>query len=189
MGAFEFLLLFAAVVLGLAITDLAISLHRLLSAGARVRWDWLAPLAAIVALLKIITQWWSWYLFKAIAGGLTFEMFIVVVVSAILLFLMAASALPDEVGPGPFDLRAYYPAVSRRFWLLFAIHWLLITAVALWAQVVIGKAHLDLVSAAWLVIPVALFLAITKSRLWHTVGLVGFIGVYCAQFFGQSLTG
>ena len=38
MGAFEYLLLFAAVILGLAISDLAISLHLLLNAGKKVKW-------------------------------------------------------------------------------------------------------------------------------------------------------
>src|SRR5437667_5006187 len=60
MNPFEYLLLFAAIVLGLAISDLAISLHRLLNAAGRVRWGLLSPLAGIIAFLKIITQWWTW---------------------------------------------------------------------------------------------------------------------------------
>jgi hypothetical protein len=40
-----------------------------------------------------------------------------------------------------------------------------------------------------LVVPVALSLAFTKNRWWHTIGLVGFAVVYVGQFHGQSLTG
>ena len=47
MSPFEYLLAFAAVVLGLATSDLAMSLNKLLNAGSRVRWGLLAPLAAL----------------------------------------------------------------------------------------------------------------------------------------------
>ena len=187
MGAFEYLMLFAAVILGLAVCDLAVSVHRLLAAGPRVRWDWLAPLAALVAFLKIVTQWWTFFLAGPLAEGLTFEMFLGVLVAAVLLFLLAADALPDEVGEGPIDLRAHYARVQRRFWLLFAAQWFLLTAVSTWAQVAIEKAHLDLVSPAWLILPATLLLAFWKNRWWQTIGLVGFVLVYVGQYFGQHL--
>src|SRR5437773_12112439 len=94
MSPFEYLLLFAAIVLGLAISDLAISLHRLLNAGGRVRWGLLSSLAAILVFLKIVTQWWTWYAAQSVARALSFEMFIGVMIGAVLLFLMAAAALP-----------------------------------------------------------------------------------------------
>jgi hypothetical protein len=187
LSAFEYLLLFAAVILGLAVCDLAVSIHRLLAARGRVRWDWLAPLAALVVFLKIVTQWWTFFNAGPLAKGLTFEMFLGVLVASVLLFLLAADALPDEVAEGPIDLRSHYASVQRRFWLLFAAQWLLLTAVSTWAQVAIEKARLDLASPAWLVLPVALLLAFWKNRWWHTVGLVGFTLVYLGQYFGQHL--
>jgi hypothetical protein len=187
LGAFEYLMLFAAVILGLAVCDLAVSVHRLLAAGPRVRWDWLAPLAALVAFLKIVTQWWTFFLAGPLAKGLTFEMFLGVLVASVLLFLLAADALPDEACDGPIDLRAHYATVQRRFWLLFAAQWFLLTAVSTWAQVAIEKAHLDLVSPAWLILPVTLLLAFWKNRWWQTLGLVGFTLVYVGQYFGQHL--
>jgi hypothetical protein len=109
MGTFEYLLLFAAVILGLAISDLAISLHRLLNAAGRVRWDWLSPMAAALAFVRIVTQWWTWHDAERIAGGLTFGMFLGILISATLLFLMAAVALPDE-----FRGRSRPPGVLRQ---------------------------------------------------------------------------
>ena len=188
MGPFEYLLLFAAIILGLAVTDLAVSLHRLLSAGKRVRWDWLAPLAAIVALLKIVTQWWTWFAAEGLAHGLTFEMFILVLITAVLLFLMAAAALPDDFGDKPVDLREHYSTVSRRFWLMFLGHWILGAAVSIWAQVSIAGAHLKLLSPAWLVVPVVLSLVIFRARWWHGMALIGFIGLYVWQYFGHVLS-
>lgn len=187
MTPFEYLLLFAAIILGLAITDLATSIHRLLAAGRRVRWDWLAPMAALVAFLKIVTQWWSWYGVAKIAAGLTFEMFLGVLAASVLLFLLAAAALPDDFGEQAVDLRQYYARVSRRYWLLFVAHWILVNTVDIWAQVAIAKAHLDLIQPGLLVLPVALLLAFTRNRALHTLCLAGFVVVYVHQYLGQSL--
>ena len=44
MTAGEYVSAFASIILALAITDLATSMHRLMRARGRVRWDWI-PLA------------------------------------------------------------------------------------------------------------------------------------------------
>ena len=163
MGQFEYLLMFASVILGLAVTDLAVSLNRLIEAGAKVRWDWLAPLAAIVAFLKIITQWWSWFAAAPLAKGLTFEMYVGVCVSAVLLFLVAAAALPEELTEGSIDLRAYYARVSRRYWLLFAAHFALSNIVSAWAQMVVQHAKLAL-SPSYLFLPAAIAWRTASTR-------------------------
>ena len=95
---FDYLLILAAVVLALAVSDIAISLQRLLAAGRRVRRDWLLPALALLAFLKIVTQWWSWYVVGPIARGVTFEMYLLEIAATVVLFLMSASALPDEIG-------------------------------------------------------------------------------------------
>ena len=82
MAPFEYLLLFAAVVLGLAVCELAIGLNRLLAFGGAVKWDWLTPLAALLAFLKIVTQWWNWHGAVALAAGMTFEMYLLVLVGS-----------------------------------------------------------------------------------------------------------
>ena len=192
MGPFEYLLAFVAVILGLAVSDLAISLHRLLSAGARVRWDLLAPLAAIVAFLKILTQWWSWFATAGIARGLTFEMFLGIVIATVMMFLLAATALPDEVGEGTIDLAAHYRDVCRRFWLLFGGELALMTGVDIWAQMSISHTHIDartFLSPVFAIIPASLALAFVRNRWVHGAALAILIALYLAQSFGHSLTG
>src|SRR4051812_33565091 len=112
MGAFEYLLMFASVILALALSDVAISLNRLLGAVDKVEWDWLAPLAAMVAFLKIVNQWWVWFAGKAVATDMTYGMFLGVLVSAVLLFLMCAASLPDSLDqPEDRNLASYYGRV------------------------------------------------------------------------------
>ena len=187
MAPFEFLLLFAAIILGLAVCDLAMSLHRLLAATGRVKWDWVAPLAGVVAFLKIVTQWWTWFGVEQIAKGLTFEMFLVVLMGAVVLFLLAAAALPDEAPEGPIDLRAHWTTVSRRWWTLFVIHWLLMNAIGIWAQVQIQHAHLLMFAWPYLLMPVSISLIFIRNRWWQTICLLALLGLYLSQFFGQAL--
>lgn len=187
MGPFEYLLLFAAVILGLAISDLAVSTHRLLNAAPRVRWDAAPLLAAVLAFERIVTQWWTWYGAKALAAGLTFAMFVGVLVSAALLFLMAAAALPDELNAGTIDLRAFFNLVRRRFWLLFAAQWTLMNAVVSWAEIKILHARFDFASPSYLIFPAALALAFIPNRWVQICGLCGFILLYATVFFGRTL--
>jgi hypothetical protein len=187
MNVFEYLLLFAAIILGLAVSDLAISLHKLMAARGRVRWDWLAPMAAAVAFLKIVTQWWAWFAAGAIARGMTFEMYLTLLVEAVLLFLLAASALPDEVPEKGIDLRAFYDGTQRRFWLLFALQWSIWTAVSTWTQIVIEGAKFNPYSPVYLILPATLALAFLRYRIVQTLALAGFIAVYLAQNFGRTL--
>lgn len=141
VSPFEYLLLFAAVILGLAVSELAIASHRLFNASERVRWDWLSPLAAALVFLQIITQWWSWYSAQTFPGGLRFEMFIGVIVGGVLLFLPAAMVLPEvSHGAGPILLASHYERVRRRFWMVFTLHWVVVTAVSAWAKVALGGA-------------------------------------------------
>ena len=135
MAPFEYLLLFASVVLGLALAELAVGVNRLLRDWDKVRWDWLAPMAAALAFLKIVTQWWTWHSVEKFAAGLTYEMFLFVLIGTMLVFLIAATPLPEVTEDG-VDLRKHWDKVSRRYWALFLVHWVLQTGVVLWVQIV-----------------------------------------------------
>ncbi len=188
MSPFEYLLLFAAVILGLAVSELAIASHRLVNASERVRWDWLSPLAAIVIFLKIVTQWWTWYSAESLPGGLRFEMFIGVIIGGVMLFLLAAMVLPEAShGAATVDLAAHYQRIRRRFWLLFAAHWAVMTAVSTWAQIAVGGARYSGVSVVYLIVPVTAGLAFVRPRWIHGLALVALGGLYVAQFYGQQL--
>jgi putative Mn2+ efflux pump MntP len=187
LGAFEYLLMLAVVVLALAVSDIAISLNRLLDAGARVRWDALAPLAALVAFLKIVTQWWSWYQARPLAKGLTFEMYVAELVGALLLFLLAAAALPSAIEGNTIDLRTYYGDVRRRYWWLFISHWVVATGVATWIQMQVAGVPFSPLQPGYLVLLVAISLTVIASRWWHALCLIGFSVLYLAQSFGRGI--
>ncbi len=189
MGAFEYLLLLMAVILGLALSDLAVSLHRLLNAGRRIRWDVLTVLAAALAFVRIITQWWGLYHGDQIARGVTFAMFMGFLISGVLLFLMAAAALPDEIHGEEVDLGRHYWSISRRFWLIFAGQWCVMNGVVAWAQIRVLGAHVAPGTLLTLAIPLAAALmAFTRSRALHLVALGGVLIFYLASYSGVTLT-
>jgi len=127
MAVGEYVSVFTAIVIGLAVTDLAISLHRLTRAGPRVRWDWITPALAVVMLLNVVAVWWASYRWYSGVSDLTIGAFLPDVVILLLVFLAVAVVLPDEVPAEGLDLRAYYWATARQFWLLNVGYLLMIT--------------------------------------------------------------
>lgn len=114
-------------------------------------------------------------------------MFLALLASAVLLFLTAAAALPDDAGAEIIDLRAHYARIARRFWLLTALQWTLANAVSIWAQMQIDGARLNLASPVFLMLPVMLVLAAVPWRWLHALGLVGLVLFYAVVSFGRVL--
>ena len=190
MAPFDYLLVLASVILGLSACELAVGVNRLLGAWGRVRWDWLAPLAALLAFLKLVTQWWTWHGAVAMAAGITFEMYLAVLAGAVLLFMLAAAALPIAAGgEESLDLRDHYARVQRRFWTLFTLHFVIAVGTSIWIQMRIAHAHFLLLTPAWLILPVAISLIFVRSRIWHGIALVALCLVYLVQYWGQTLPG
>lgn len=125
MSAFEYTSVLASIIIGLALVDVLVSLNRLIRAGPAVRWHWAAPAAALLVALTIIQIWWSVY--SPVDSAMTIGQFLPLLVELVLLFLLAAAALPDEVPPGGLDLRLYYDRNGPYFWSLFtaALAWLI----------------------------------------------------------------
>ena len=126
MSAFEYVSVLASVIIGLALVDILVSLNRLIRAAGLVRWHWAAPAAALLVTLTIIQIWWS--LYRPQDAPMTIGQFLPLLVELVLLFLLAAAALPDEVPADGLSLKNYYQRNGRYFWSLFAaaLGWLLV---------------------------------------------------------------
>ena len=131
MAVSEFVLGFVAIVIGLAVTDLLTSLHRLLRAGRNVKWDWLAPTFAALMLYLTVIFWWFSFRWYADATTMTIASFIPKFLFLAIAYLMMAAALPDEVPDDGLDLRKFYLSSRRHLWGLVTVSLLLIIAVRL----------------------------------------------------------
>lgn len=170
MTPFEYLLVLVSIVISLAVADIATSLHRLLRARRRVRWDWLTLAAALLVLLVIVQFWWAFYRIGQVEVWSRYGAFLLLMLSLITMFLLACAVLPDEVTER-LDLAAYYEENRRYFWTLFALVAVVAAAVKLVADlgtaapgVLILEAVTNLVIAALM-----LSLAFVRSRVYHSV--------------------
>ena len=115
VNSFDYITVLVAIMIGLAMTDIAASLHRLLRAGKLVRWDWIAPTAAALVLLELFNLWWKWRGFTGTTLGEVMPYFAVL----LLLYLAASASLPDEVPAEGLDLRDFAARSHHYFWSVY----------------------------------------------------------------------
>lgn len=141
-------IMFFTIVYGLMLTDLFLSLHRLLRAKGRVRWHGLPLLAAWYLFVTILRNWWGLAFMQGEAEWMNLPVFLVYGHLLLLFFLLASAVLPDEVGEDGVCLRTHYFATHRYFWGLMAATVLLsnvLNAVKTWRigqWETIGPGHL-----------------------------------------------
>ncbi len=134
MSPFEYLLALVSILIGLAVADLSGSLHRLLRARQRVRWDWLPLAAALLVMMLILEFWWIFYGIVTSLAWTRYSALLVFAASLVCMFLLASATLPDEVPEEGMDLTQYYRENGRYFWGLFGLFVLLMIVVELVAE-------------------------------------------------------
>ena len=117
----EYLTTFVAIIVSLAVADLLMSLHRLLRARRRVRWFWIPPALALYMLMLAVIFWWGNYIRFVSLTEVSMAQFLSTLASLVVLFLMVAAALPDEVPESGLDLGEWYWENARYFWSLNVI--------------------------------------------------------------------
>jgi hypothetical protein len=164
-------LVFVSIVIGLGVTDILVSLHRLLRARAQVRWDWAALAVAFLVLLTIVQMWWT--IAQPSAKSMTIGAFLPMLVELVLLFLLASAVLPDSLPPEGIDLKAYYHDNGGYIWTLFAaaLAWLVATDFVVTAPRLGIRASLGRSAEEFIVLAVMVSLIFVRRRWWHAIGL------------------
>lgn len=129
MSIAEYVSVFLAIIVGLAVADLATSFHRLMRARTRVRWDWMSLALAVVMLLETVLFWWGAFQWYRGATAITIGTFLPDLVLFLLLFLAVAAVLPDEVPAAGLSLREHYFSSASYFWTLMTLLGLLVVFV------------------------------------------------------------
>jgi hypothetical protein len=182
MNAAEYVSVLVSIVIGLALADILTSLHELFRAGRRVKWDWAAPLATALVVMLLMMMWWSLYPGQAGAGSppaaaepMTIGRFLPQFVLLVLLFLLAAGALPDEVPVEGVDLRAYYERNAAYFWSLFAATLAWVMGVEIVGAALEGAKLVPLLSANTVefgILAVFVSLIFVRKRWWLAVAFL-----------------
>ena len=104
----EFILAFASIIIGLGLSDLLLSFHRLLGAARRVNWDWLT-----LAVCDADDRLFCHFVVDQLRNGTTastrtnLASFLPRLHFLCISFLLMAAALPDEVPENGIDLREF----------------------------------------------------------------------------------
>lgn len=129
MPSGDFAIGLMTIITGLAIADMVSSTHGLLMHRARVRWDWLAVLAALLIFLLIVSSWGISY--RTMGNQMInppLWLFVIGLSQIIPVYLAARASLPDAVDEKGVSLAAHYAEVSRYFWATLAFTYLMFLA-------------------------------------------------------------
>jgi hypothetical protein len=107
MDEFGYLAVILSIILGLSVTQLLQGLSQVINARERVRIYWPAITWALLLLLIDVQAWWSMFGYRN-RHAWTFLQFAILLLETILLYLLAALALPNALGEGTVDLRGNY---------------------------------------------------------------------------------
>ena len=169
MSLFDFTFALSAVVLGLALTEIAAATHRLLLAGRRVRWAPEPVLLTAIVLLVIVSVWMgAWD--ERHETVVTVQQLILQVLKLVTLYFAAASVLPHHVEER-LDLHIYY---DRTRTLSFGA--LIFRA---YGVTVDGQAALDARAIVHLLVYLAVYASLIFIRArWLNVLLLAFVIVF-----------
>ena len=189
MTYFEYAAIFIGIIVGLSLANILTSVHKLMEAGPRVRWDWLAPAMAANAIVLTLGFFWHQWLLMQTAPHVT-RYFIAVLVRAIaffLLYLACAATLPDDVPERGLDLQSYYVANRIRVWGLFCATFVL--ALSTWAvgfaenpsiERLQTNATFILMSVVGL--PLSIVSLTVRALWWHRIAVIALAILFLAVF-------
>ena len=190
MTGFEYGLALVAVVIGLALTDVAQSTHRLLVNRRAVRWDPLAVLVAIYVLLTVVRMWFAVWSIREVGDVLYYPFYLSLFAELFVLYLLAAACLPDECTPDGVDLRAFYEQRRAYIWSLFAVfqtsylaHWFY------FASDEVGRSVDILQGMIWPLAPLLIYagLIFIRRRVVHYLALAVLVALQVGRLWTVSL--
>ena len=187
MDPFSYLVVLTSIVLGLGVTRLVGGLGHLLQTRKRRRTYWLHTLWTLNLLLVMVIVWWFAYRWHAYEHW-TFFLFLWLLLSPIILYLIASLLFPDAEGEQPVtDWRAHFGENQRDIFLLLA----LIFPIDIIDTLLKGAAHFHnqgppyfITMGLWFTL--CLVAAFTKSARYHAFFAVIFV-VYNLALLGASL--
>jgi len=187
---FEYEAIYLGIIVGLALANILASLHKLIEAGKRVRWSWMAPASAGYAATHTVNEFWfTWVHHQHGETNLTIFTWYPSAVAFALLYLMCAAALPDDAADGEVDLGRYYIDNRKRFWgfsaALHALNLLNWTNGFVLSGFAVRFLHAGAVPmlANTAECALSLTLMFTRTKWWHALVLVG-LWIWSLYFFG-----
>jgi hypothetical protein len=120
MEAFDYAMGLVSIVVGIALSDLAVSFHKLFRNKRAISWDARPLLAAALTFVVLFSMWFDIWAVHGRPEILSYPFLLSIIVELVLLFLMATAVLPDEPLSTP-DLAIFYNENARSIWTFFLL--------------------------------------------------------------------
>ena len=164
---FSYLSAFVTVVLALGLTDLLMSLHRLLRHADVVKWAALPMACALFILLALLSEFFTIWSLTMVAR-VTFGGLILHLLPTFFIFLAASAVLPDEVDPAGVDLDAFYFSQRRYLFITLACAFFAdAPRTALAGDYAMDELLLDVLGPSFVLALAFLSLAFSRRRWQH----------------------
>ena len=106
MNSFEYLSVFIAVIMGLAVTRLLSGIGASLRHRKSIEGHWVHSLWALNILVYVISIWWALFAWNQLPDW-NYFLFLFIVSYAIVLYLLSDALYPDRIRPG-LDLKTHF---------------------------------------------------------------------------------
>jgi hypothetical protein len=185
MGPFEYIALLASIVIALGITRVFTGIGRILEMRKKIQAYWVHLLWVGNVFLWLLLNWWILYRWRAYESW-TFFLFIFVLISPMIAFLLSVLLLPEPIESG-ISLKGYFYNNSRWFFSLAALLPVLDaidTALKGWEHFV-AQGPLYVVTIV-LIFILCIIGSRTKREIYHAIFAVFFL-VYILIFISINL--
>jgi hypothetical protein len=185
---FSYLSAFVTIVLALALSDLLISLHRLLRRARAVKWAALPVAAALLVLLLLLSEFFSiWSMI--VVDRVSFGGLVVLLLPNVFVFLAASAVLPDEIGEEGLDLERFY-FENRRYLYLTLGCALAADAprAAMAGEADLAALLLDIALPTVLIASLFIAMALSPRRWVHWTGLAIAYALIALNFTAQTIS-
>jgi hypothetical protein len=185
MQPFEYVSLLTSIVLALGITRILTGVGKVVQLRRTVRLSAVHVLWAFNVLIWLLLNWWILYRWRTYEGW-TFFLFLFVLVSPIVAFLLSVLLFPEPLEEGA-HLKDHYYANRRAFFLLAA----LLPPIDAIDTLLKGRAHFEAQGPLYVFTLVAIFGlsligAWTKRERYHAAFAVFFL-LYMLVFISVNL--
>jgi hypothetical protein len=185
MTPFEYIALLASIVIALGITRILTGLGKILQLRGALRAYWVHIVWIANVLLWLLLNWWILYRWRTFDQW-TFFLFLFVLVSPVIAFLLSVLLLPEPL-EGELDLERHFYRNSRWFFALAA----LLPPVDAIDTLLKGRAHFLAQGPIYVVTLSVIFVlcvigAWTKNKRFHA-GFAIFFLLYILAFISINL--
>ena len=123
MSKLEYLLTFLSIIIALGVTDILISLHRMLKIRDQIHWHWIPLAWAAILLMAILNIWFAIHFYlddrlSETAGG-----FVFILLPVIFILLLCMAIFPDQPEKEEKDLLKWYFKNKNYIFILFILNW------------------------------------------------------------------